>query len=67
MAKDKGAGKEPKAGKAPKAGKEPKAGKAPKVKKAKVKGALLGKVTDLVAALFGLSLVAQEVVSRTAG
>lgn len=52
--------------------KKPKAGKAPKGEKApnrpKVKGALLGRVTNLVAVLFGLSLAAQEVLSRaTAG
>ena len=64
MAKDKGA----KAGKAPKAGKEQpgRAGKGPKVKKAKVKGGLLDRVTDLVLVLFLVSLVAQQVVAQLA-
>lgn len=57
--------KEPKAGK-PKAGKgkgkDGGAGKAPKIKKAKVKGALLDKVTNLVVVLFGVSLVAERLV-----
>ena len=52
--------------KQPKAGKAPKGEKKAKQKKPKVKGALLGKTTNLVAVLFGLSLAAQEVVARVA-
>ena len=40
--------------------KEPKAAKAPKAKRARRKGALLGRVTDVVAVLFGVSLVADR-------
>lgn len=50
--------KQPKAGKAPKGGQKPEG--------PEVKGALLGRATNLVAVLFGLSLAVQEVVARVA-